>query len=90
MIKPSIGRVVWVYNRPGFGSTDQPEPALISYIWSDTLINVGGFDHDGQPFSATSLELFQGVAGEGPKDRPYAAWMPYQQAQAQKFPTTGA
>lgn len=83
MIKPTIGRVVWVYNRFGAISKDQPEPALICYVHSDSLINAAGFDANGFPYSATSLPLFQGLAGEGPTT-PHAAWMPYQQAQAQK------
>lgn len=84
MIKPSIGRVVWVYNRrhPTVAEV-QPEPALICYVHSDEIINVAGFDAGGDPFKATSIRLFQGVAGSGP-DYVHAAWMPYQQAQAAK------
>src|SRR6266404_2060396 len=82
MIKPTIGCVVLVQNRSGSTDTSQAEPALVSYVWSDRLINVGGFDHNGTPFAFTSLTLLQ-------DDDPlpagaYAEWMPYQKGQAAK------
>lgn len=79
MIHPTIGRVVWV-TRPSSAS-DQKEPALITYVFGDRMINVGGFDRDGQPFAATSVQLIQ-------DDEPppafgiYAEWMPYQKSVA--------
>lgn len=78
MIEPSIGRVVWVCR----GQSDQAEPALITYVWNSRLINVGGFDRSGEPFSLTSLELLQ-EAGEAPviTDR-YEEWMPFQKKSA--------
>ena len=79
MIQPTIGRVVLVHR----GLSDQAEPALVSYVWNDSLINVGGFDRNGSPFSCTSLKLLQdnemGSAGMW-----YAEWMPYQKEQAAK------
>ena len=100
MIKPTIGRVVLVY-RPG--KSDQFEPALITYVWSDTAINVGGFDHNGIPFSETSLHLDQDIQVDPialPKFdaeealEPFACWMPYQlysalKAQADKNRSIG-
>jgi hypothetical protein len=92
MIKPTIGRVVLVY-RPG--KSDQWEPAQISYVWSDTCINVGGFDKNGIPFRETSLHLDQEIEVDPvnlPKFEaeealePFACWMPYQKAQAAKNP----
>jgi hypothetical protein len=91
MIKPTIGRVVLVY-RPNSGS-DQFEPAQITYVWSDTCINVGGFDRNGKPFAETSLHLDQDRVVDPvhlPKmdaDEaldPFACWMSYQKAQAEK------
>ena len=86
MIKPTIGRVVLVHR----GNSDQPEPALISYVWNDSMINVGGFDRNGTPFSHTSLPLKQDDAESPPM--PYAEWMPYQKAVAagDKAPTLHA
>lgn len=61
----------------------QREPALVSYVWNDRLINVGGFDANGQPFAVTSMRLLQedDVASEGDI---FAEWMPYQKGQAAK------
>lgn len=78
MIQPTIGRVVLVHR----GISDQPEPALVSHVWSDNMINVGGFDRNGQPFALTNLHLKQDDAEQPPM--PYAEWMPYQKAQAEK------
>lgn len=78
MIKPTIGRVVLVHR----GKSDQAEPALISYVWGDECINVGGFDRNGMPFNETSLYLHQGD-DPSPQER-YACWMPYQKQQAEK------
>lgn len=82
MITPTIGRVIWFYKA---GNTDpgvQAEPAFITYVYSDTLINVGGFDRNGSPFGRTSVVLVQKddtFAGE------HARWMPYQkQAQQER------
>lgn len=79
MIKPTIGRVVLVYR----GKSDQAEPALICYVHSDRCINVAGFDCNGSPFGATSLQLLQDddIATDS---NYYAEWMPYQVAQAAK------
>ena len=32
-------------------------PALVTYVWNaeSGLINLGGFDHNGEPFRATSV-----------------------------------
>lgn len=79
MIQPTIGRVVLVHR----GLSDQAEPALVSYVWSDRLINVGGFDRSGTPFSATSVKLLQDD-DEAPGVGFWAEWMPYQKAQAKK------
>lgn len=78
MITPTIGRVVLVHR----GASNQAEPALISYVWTDTMINVGGFDANGHPFALTSLHLKQDDAEQPP--HPYAEWMPYQKGQAAK------
>lgn len=81
MISPTIGRVVLV-NRPE-NTSGQPEPALICHVWSDTCINVGGFDSNGVPFAITSITLLQDDA-PAPGTGSYAEWMPYQKGQAAK------
>jgi hypothetical protein len=82
MIKPTVGRVVWYY-KPGAQHTDQPYAALISYVHSDTCINVGGFDHNGKPFADTSVMLHQDEESYGnPGGGAWASWMPYQKSVA--------
>lgn len=88
LIKPSIGRVVWFYPA-GHSREGQALPALISYVHSDACINVGGFDQNGNPVSATSVALIP--AGEPlPETGHVATWMPYQAAQAAKVETAVA
>jgi hypothetical protein len=80
MIKPTIGRVVWVFRPLHTNDINQAEPAFVCYVWNDRMINVAGFDHNGQPFALTSLQLVQ---DDEPKpEGNFAAWMPYQKAQA--------
>lgn len=91
MIKPSIGRVVLVHRgQSAQFEAAQAEPALISYVHSDRMINVGGFDRNGAPFAATSLQLLQ---DDDTPTNPnyYAEWMPFQKEQAAKHEdeTTG-
>lgn len=83
MIRPSIGRVVWL-RRPG-NASGQPEAALITFVHSDSMINVGGFDANGSPIAASSVLLVQGDMPLPPGvGYTYAEWMPYQKGQAAK------
>ena len=82
MIKPTIGRVVWVQNRPS-AIGNQAEAAFITYVHSDTCINVGGFNANGTPFGETSVLLVQDDQIK-PRRVVYAKWMPYQKGQAAK------
>lgn len=86
MIKPTIGRVVLVHRfADGKPVSPKPEPALVCYVHNDRLINVGGFDANGQPFACTSLQLLQDD-DQAPEliSGAYAEWMPYQKEQAVK------
>jgi hypothetical protein len=84
MITPTIGRVVWYYPK-GMQHTSQPHPALICYVWSDMMVNVGGFDSNGVPFADTSVLLLQDEGSYGnPGGGSWACWMPYQKGQAAK------
>lgn len=84
MIKPTIGRVVWFWEK-GYiegNLAPQPEAALIVYVHSDACVNLCVLDHNGVPKSRTSVPLYH---GEG--DRPawmHCEWMPYQKGQAAK------
>ena len=84
MIVPTIGRVVLVHR----GQSDQAEPALVSYVWSERMINVGGFDRNGTPFAYCSLLLLQDDDVE-PESGVFAEWMPYQKTQAAKAELKG-
>lgn len=88
MIKPTVGRVVWVHRSTGHQEaterhpTVQPEVGLITYVHDDATVGVVGFDRYGDKFASPSLPLFQG-AGAAP-ELPYCEWMPYQKGQAAK------
>lgn len=52
---PTIGRIVLVH-RPG--EPDEYWPAIITYVWSESCVNVGGFGKEGLPFALTSVLLY--------------------------------
>jgi len=56
MIKPTIGSIVWFKNTEG----NSRVPALITFVYDDACINIGGFDKHGHPFSAQDVKLVQG------------------------------
>jgi len=89
-IKPTIGRVVLYrhsdWDRSGeqsametYGS-DIPCTALITYVWSDTCINLVVFDHRGMAHTRTLVPINEAASGAGA----WAEWMPYQLGQAAK------
>ncbi len=82
MIKPTVGRVVWVIRPFETDDITQPEAGIVTRVFSDHCINVAGFDHNGAPFRLTSLRLVQ---DDEPKpEGNFACWMPYQKGQAAK------
>lgn len=83
MIEPTIGRVVWVH-RPGSISEryQQPEVGFIVFVHNPRLINIAGFDANGEHFAATSVQLLQD--DDARLGGIYAWWMPYQKGQAAK------
>ena len=87
MITPSIGRVVW-YVPPhapeGEPANDpQPHAALVTYVWSDRMVNLAAFMPNGASYGLTSVTLVQ--EGDAiPVLGGYAEWMPYQVGQAKK------
>lgn len=82
MIKPTIGRVVWFYL--AVEKQPQPFPALVSFVHSDSMVNLAYFDARGYPGQATSVLLRQEEDGPHPETGSFCCWMPYQQAQAKK------
>ena len=80
MIQPSVGRVVWFWpTKPS--PVEQPYAALVTYVHSDRMINVGGFNHNGEVFAMTSVQLLQ---DDDIPVGPCCSWMPYQKGQAAK------
>ena len=93
MIKPTVGRVVWIRNRPGaigYAASSQPQPevALVVYVHSDNCINVAGWDGNGHPCISTSVMIKQDdpVLDKWMENTSgfWAEWMPYQKGQAAK------
>lgn len=84
MITPTVGRVVWFY-KDGKPHTEQPYAAIVTYVHSDTMINVVAFDYNGVSFGETSVLLIQDEGSYGnPGGGSWACWMPYQKGQAAK------
>ena len=80
MIKPSIGRVVLFHPSK---KSELVYDAHICSVHNDALINVGGFDNNGNAYGATSVALLQ-EGDEAPNFGAYATWMPYQIDQSAK------
>ena len=84
MIEPTIGRVVWYYAAGADHEKVKPQAALIANINEDGTLTVGGFDHDGRPFSDHGVPLVQDDGYGNPGGGSWACWMPYQKGQAAK------
>lgn len=82
MIKPTVGRSIHVHRPMETSDPKQPEIGFITYVWSDRLINVAGYNHNGVHFALPSLALLQDddVKPEGN----FATWMPYQVEKAKE------
>lgn len=76
MIEPTVGRIVWYHEG------DKVFAAIVAKVWSDTCINIGVFNENGETFNRTSVSLHQD-GDERPQSN-YAEWMPYQKGQATK------
>lgn len=79
---PSIGRVVWFYpsGRGAGYPNDQPHSAQIAYVHSQSLVNLGCIDGNGNPYAATSVALYHpdAVPDWQKANGGYATWMPFQ------------
>lgn len=82
MIPQTIGRMVWLWrDGPPKDDREQPCAAQIAFVHSESRINVGYLDPNGEHKSATSV-LLVGAGQEPPAHGMYATWMPYQIGQA--------
>jgi len=67
MKPPRIGQKI-LYND---GISKQRVPGMVTYIWNDNTINIGGFDHQGIPFMRHKVHLckFDEICGIGQAER---------------------
>ncbi len=72
MIKPTVGRVLLYYRRPG----TEPQAAMIAKVWSDAVVNLMIVNEDGStmPNPPTSIPLVQ--EGEPLPAGQHCRWMP--------------
>lgn len=92
MIKPSIGRVVHVCRKSldYTSGVEQPRAAIVTYVHSDTMLNLSIFTPGGDNIGRTSVYLRQPeVKLEDVPDDLYAEWMPFQVGQAAAADTKG-
>lgn len=85
IIKPTVGRVVWFWEKKPENEFDQPQAAMVAHVWGDNCVNLAIFDPNGVPVAKppTSIRLIQ-EGDEFPAAGHYCSWMPYQQGQAKK------
>lgn len=79
MIEPTVGRIVWFED-----GVRKTQAAIITYVWSNTMVNLTVFDPNGIPFSKTSVTLVPNNEPSAAFSYPYCQWMPYQKGQAAK------
>jgi hypothetical protein len=73
MQKPSLGRVVIVPMDPQANNGADESPAIITRVWTDTLVNVRVQpDHAGGTVVRTSVTLYD----EKPENAAHCAWWP--------------
>jgi hypothetical protein len=82
MIIPTIGRIVWYWPPAPFRNATQAQAAIVAWVHSDTMVNLGVFDSSGTSSPETSVHLWQGE-GERPTER-FCEWMPYQIGKAKE------
>lgn len=80
-ITPVVGRIVHFWK--SIKNPGQPEAAMVAFVFTDTMVNLTVFDHQGFSRTETSVRLVQ------PSEDPtgvyrFAEWMPYQKGQAAK------
>jgi hypothetical protein len=81
-IKPTIGRVVWFYPH-GHREGSLPHAAMIAFVHSDNLVNLGVLDPNGRSHNETSVSLIQD-GDAAPDSGRFATWMPFQIGQAKQ------
>src|SRR4051812_43109235 len=82
MIKPTIGRQVWFWDKRPLSPLQQAEAATVIYVTSDTMVSLAVLSHVGAPRAELNVPLVQD--GHVTPDFRYCEWMPYQKGQAAK------
>ena len=80
MIEPTVGRIVWFFTPASIGD---PQAAIVTRVWSNTMVNLCVFNFDGNISSVTSVDLLQDDTKPSGQSR-WCEWMPYQKGQAAK------
>ncbi len=83
MIKPTIGRIMWYWPELS-ARDDQPWAAIVTRVWSDNVVDLAVWDHNGNAKSRTSVPIVQDGSPHTAGDPQYVEWMPYQIGQAKK------
>ena len=83
-ITPTVGRVVHYHpgSADGMARGGQPLAAIVTYVHSDTCVNLTVFDSNGESYGRTSVLLAQPGANRPAAN--FCEWMPYQVGQAAK------
>lgn len=72
-MKPSLGRIVLTYVDPTQNNGADVAPAVITRVWSDTVVNLRVLvDTGAMPLSKTSVVLL----AEQPAEVSYTCWWP--------------
>jgi len=58
IVTPSVGRIVHVLGGPVERNGADRAPAIITRVWSDTLVNVTAFPDADAPMRVTSIQVF--------------------------------
>mgnify|MGYP001100203627 CR=1 FL=1 len=86
VIKPTVGRIVLFTpdkNDPLTRNGNEPLAAIVACVHSDSCVNLGVIDAQGNNVSRTSVPLIQD-GDPKPSTGYYCEWMPYQLGQAAK------
>lgn len=52
---PTVGRIVHYRPTDFDPEKDQPQAAIVTYVWNPTLVNLAVFDSNGNPYPLTSV-----------------------------------
>lgn len=76
MIRPTVGRKVWIRKHPKYPYAEQPIDATIVFVHNDRSINVVCFSPNGEMSFLERCPLRQ--PGDDVPPNVHAEWMPYQ------------